>query len=198
MPDVSIEDSIQDFVLDILKELGCDSPPKPRVRRTMLKVEPGKSVGINTTSESDDSDENNIDEPEELIENVEINNVEIVNDIESIENQASSGSNKSADEEEYGNSAIVVEINQKIKVIKNVNKIEECEIKVNDWLSVMYHTNIYVCKVIKIGDFEGLFMRKNPTLKRILVLLILFIQTYQMNLSSYIHKCLVNWNLPKY
>lgn len=71
MPDLSIEDSIQvrDSILNILKELRYDSPTKLRVRRIILKVEPKKSVSINTTSESDDSDENNIDETEKLIEN---------------------------------------------------------------------------------------------------------------------------------
>lgn len=47
-----------------------------------------------------------------------------------------------------------------------MSKIEECKINVNVWLLVMYHTSIYLCKVIKIGDFEGLFIRKKPTLKK--------------------------------
>lgn len=74
---MSIEDTIQveDYILDILKELRYDSSSKPRIRKNRLNVEPGNSVGINTTSESDDSDGNNIYEPERIIENVKINSV---------------------------------------------------------------------------------------------------------------------------
>lgn len=95
---MSIEDSIQvkDSILDILKELKYDSPPKPRVRRNTINVEPGKNVGINITSESDDNDENNIDEPEEIVGkcwNYNSNDVEIENDIERTEDQTSNYSN---------------------------------------------------------------------------------------------------------
>lgn len=64
-PDSLIQDSIHinDLVLNILKELRFESPSKHQTKRTRLHVKAGTSVGISTSSKS----ENDVDSPDIMV-----------------------------------------------------------------------------------------------------------------------------------
>ncbi|CAI6372931.1 unnamed protein product [Macrosiphum euphorbiae] len=61
-----------------------------------------------------------------------------------------------------------VEINNSIKIVQNIYDIDISDINVGDWLLVQYHSDMYICKVSKIGviEFEREFLRKKPSLKK--------------------------------
>lgn len=153
-PDSLIDDSIHvnDSVLNILKELRFESPPENRTKRTRLNVEPSKSVGVSTSSES----ENEVDSPDIIVNKNE----------NSTENQINIDTPEVPEMYTVSSNIKTIQINNIIKVIENVYNIEKSDIKIGDWLQVNYHTNI--CNVIKFRDieFEGKFLKKKSSLSR--------------------------------
>lgn len=187
--DESIEDSIQveDSVLSILKELRYESPPKSRAKRTRLQVEAGRSVGISSSVSENGENEEQVDNPDidEMITDTQYDDVDEMNTTENNdpdEINTDSPHNNDTDGINIGNphsnNQIIpvtialnikhVQINNTIKIVQNVYDLEELEIKIGDWLLVQYRSDMYICKVNKVGviDFEGEFLRKKHSLQR--------------------------------
>lgn len=178
-PDTSIEDSIEveDSVLSILKNLRYETPPKTRAKRTRLHVEPGRSVGVSSSESENGENEENLDDPDFLLIDIDDQNTNNVNTI-----NTNAPDNNNPDEINtdiphnndqtipvtISKSVKYVQINDTIKIVQNVYDINKLEIKMGDWLLVQFHSNMYICKVNKVGviDFEGEFLRKKPSLKK--------------------------------
>ncbi|KAL4126080.1 hypothetical protein QTP88_010311 [Uroleucon formosanum] len=178
---------VEDSVLNILKKLRYETPPKTRSKRTRLHVEPGKSVGI-SSSESENGDEEHVDNPDFVLTNIDapdIINVDEMNTDTQDNNDpgemnTDTTDNNDPDEINSPDSndqtipVIItpnvknVEINNSIKIVQNIYDIDISDINVSDWLLVQYHSDMYICKVSKVGviEFEGEFLRKKPSLKK--------------------------------
>lgn len=109
--------TFNDSVLNILKELRFESPPKNRAKRTKLNVEPGKSVGVSTTSES----ENEVDSPDVMVNKNE-------SSTESTENQINIDTPEVPEIDMVSSNIKTIQINNIINVIENVYNIEK-----SDW-----------------------------------------------------------------
>ncbi|CAI6374113.1 unnamed protein product [Macrosiphum euphorbiae] len=191
-PESSIVDSfvVEDSVLNILKDLRYETPPKTRSKRTRLNVEPGKSVGVSSSESENGDDEEHVDKPDFLLTNIDapdIMNVDEMNtdtqdntDPDDEINSPDTQDNIDPDEINSPDSndqtipvtiapnVKYVEINNSIKIVQNIYDIDISDINVGDWLLVQYHSDMYICKVSKIGviEFEGEFLRKKPSLKK--------------------------------
>jgi len=62
---------VEDSVLNILKKLRYETPPKTRSKRTRLHVEPGKSVGVSSSESENGDDEEHVDNPDFVLINID-------------------------------------------------------------------------------------------------------------------------------
>lgn len=183
-PETSIEDSfvVENSVLNILKELRYDTPPKTRSKRTRLNVEPGRSVGVSSSESENGEDEERVDNPDFVLLDIDVpdtinsdemntntpdTNVDEMNDNTS-ENNDSDEINTDNDQTIPAPNVKYVEVNNTIKIVQNVYDIDILDINVGDWLLVKYHSDMYICKVSKVGviDLEGEFLRKKTSLQK--------------------------------